>query len=69
MKPEQFIHEFDALSPDDKKRVLMAIGPAFCRELMSHPDLIMEMRGWCRNNLTPGEMQDMMGMFRRKAGK
>lgn len=47
MTPEKFIHEFDTLSPEDKQRVLMAIGPAFCREVMSHPDMMEEMRRWC----------------------
>lgn len=60
MTPEKFIHEFDALSSEDKQRVLMAIGPAFCLEFMSHPDMMEEMRRWCQSFVAPAEMRNMM---------
>lgn len=70
MTPEKFIHEFDALSTEDKKRVMMAIGPAICREFMSHPDMMKEMWRWCESFVVPAEMKDMMQrmMEQRPAG-
>lgn len=60
MTAEQFLHEFDALSPEEKRRVMMAIGPQFCREMMSHSDMIEKMRRWCQSFMPPSEMQNMM---------
>jgi hypothetical protein len=67
MTLEEFLHEFNALTPEDKRRVLMAIGPQFCREIMSHPDMMEEMRRWCQSFMPPAEMRDMMErMMNRK---
>lgn len=60
MTAEQFIREFDALPLEDKQRVLMAIGPEFCQEVMSHPDMMEATQRWCQSCMPPAEMQDMM---------
>jgi hypothetical protein len=57
---EEFLREFNALTPEDKRRVMMAIGPQFCHEAMSQPDTIQEMWRWCRSFMPPDEMRHMM---------
>lgn len=66
MTAEQFIHEFYTLSAEDKRRVMMAIGPAFCREIMGHPDIMEEMRRWCQQ---PVELLEMKDLWQRMRGQ
>lgn len=65
MTIKNFMRKFDALSPQEQKRMLALLGPPCCSEFMGNHERMQRLLSWCAKRMAQEKMRDMLDKIMR----